>query len=610
MARRLWHSLTIWLAVLTALGLLQAAAQATSEASHWDGPTRVTPRAPHQVRALDCATPTGCTAVDESGQALRFDGKRWSAPTPAARDRGPLTSVSCPTSSMCAAVGGPRVARRNGKHWHLTASHLALDSVSCPSDSFCLAVTRAGRTLRFADERWRSGPRLRFSTPDRAIASEVSCASRRLCVVVDTAGVAHALRAGRWAGIGRVVAKGASPGRALDCGSTTFCMASSGQLASRWNGRRWTSERVTGGTPGFESSLSCSGSHFCMLVNDAGGSFTWNGTWHARATIGTVVGFGRAPALSCSGRRRCLTVFGESSSDPVWSYDDGWQHEPSYGPRQLDWPTVSCPTAGFCMSFDGRGHSHRLTSGHWRATPTPHGGSGPTAVSCISAAFCAAVLPSGDATLWDGTAWSPVTHLSDQNRWQVACASSAYCVATGGDYNFAGGNTTFVWSGSAWSPSAASARAVLSLSCPAARDCWASNLEGYVEHFDGTAWGAAHFLWSRDEAGALSLICPTRSFCAVADHLGNVAFRRDGHWGREHHVHRFGALSCAGPRSCTLAPLPQHPGKVSRWDGHTWVTGRGLPRGYQGTGEAFALSCPTASICSLLDPAGNAYRRS
>src|SRR5271168_2586277 len=74
----------------------------------------------------------------------------WSAPSAVDDTSGiSLTSVSCPTTTFCMAIGGGgSYLTYNGSHWSAPGTILAEDpvaSVSCVSSTFCAAVDYDGR---------------------------------------------------------------------------------------------------------------------------------------------------------------------------------------------------------------------------------------------------------------------------------------------------------------------------------------------------------------------------------------------------------------------------------------------------------------------------------
>src|SRR3954451_5324039 len=57
------------------------------------------------------------------------------------------TSVSCPSSTFCAAVGGPNASVYDGARWSTpvpVGDNVALQTVACPAPGICTAVGRGG----------------------------------------------------------------------------------------------------------------------------------------------------------------------------------------------------------------------------------------------------------------------------------------------------------------------------------------------------------------------------------------------------------------------------------------------------------------------------------
>jgi hypothetical protein len=128
--------------------------------SSWDGSRWSSPAplgASSAFSGVSCASASFCVAVDEGGQALRWNGSHWSTPLriePSARSAtslGPYpTAISCPTATLCVAVDdvGSVLELRSGA-WSRTStgsSHV-FSSVSCPEASFCAAADRRGQVL-------------------------------------------------------------------------------------------------------------------------------------------------------------------------------------------------------------------------------------------------------------------------------------------------------------------------------------------------------------------------------------------------------------------------------------------------------------------------------
>jgi hypothetical protein len=187
------------------------------------------PQGAHGPSRLSPSLAKLATVASACGFALAVAGPAQAAGTV---PNGILTSVSCSSATECVAVGsgfggapGTQLAlaeRWNGTSWTVQPTHSprgavssSLSGVSCPSSSMCVAVgsqtTSAGRTFVLA-ERWNGvswavqaipSPRERTNPS----LSGVSCASANTCLAV-----------GRYTN---------SDGQTVP-------------LAERWNGTSWT----------------------------------------------------------------------------------------------------------------------------------------------------------------------------------------------------------------------------------------------------------------------------------------------------------------------------------------------------------------------------------
>lgn len=240
------------------------------------------------VSALDgvsCASATSCTAVgsyfgptrsDGGTIAEHWDGKRWSMQkTPASTGlEGSLNAVSCPSLTFCIAVGSARnravVERWNGTKWSRArvpeppgTRYATLAGVDCVSTVVCVAV--GGFTIHPATskgifspptfapltglaERW-NGKAWRVQ---RILAVQglglagVSCASAHDCMAIEEEGTQTVrLRGTRWSTQSTTSPSGLS---GVSCPARRTCVAvgssSTGTLAERWNGDRWSLQQT------------------------------------------------------------------------------------------------------------------------------------------------------------------------------------------------------------------------------------------------------------------------------------------------------------------------------------------------------------------------------
>jgi hypothetical protein len=365
-------------------------------------------------------------ATATGGFALAVAGPAQAAGTV---PNGSLKSVSCPSATECIAVGsgfggdpGTQLAlaeRWNGTNWIVQPTHnprnavsSSLSGVSCPTASVCLAVgsltTSTGRTFVLA-ERWNGKswavqaiPNPRERT-DPSL-SAVSCASAKACMAV-----------GRYTN-------------------------SSGQtvpLAERWNGTSWALQSPSAPIGASLFGVSCTSANACTAVGygqPSGVAERWNGTtWVLQSTPGLGdMAAGGFDSVSCPSLTACTATgsvdlgggvpvqLAERWNSRIW----GVQATPNPG-AFVDLAGVSCPSRTDCsaVGFDFNFNTSTQesfamqwngTSWTLQATPSPPGASDTLlfGVSCTSANACTAVgTYTSDgrsrtlAQRWDGISW-------------------------------------------------------------------------------------------------------------------------------------------------------------------------------------------------------------
>ncbi|HEX8767576.1 MAG TPA: hypothetical protein VF714_04355, partial [Jatrophihabitans sp.] len=265
--------------------------------------------------------------------------------------QGILWSVSCPSTSFCMTADGSNTYTYDGSAWsapmqltHDPDPNVGPALVSCTSASFCLAVPRGrGGSSSWA---WDGATWTAHAVPTEAGFSDLSCVSPTFC-------------------LGTVADYYAGDNRAY-----TF------------NGSGWS-----GGVPvnshGWITGVSCATTSFCVIANEHGDVFVFNGT--------------------------------------TWSAASHLTDAEIYA--------VSCPSTTFCMAPDGRGVSHAYNGTAWSSQPLP--AMGVNAVSCSSSAFCAA--RNGEAVMtFDGTSWGPSSTLERlDTSWThgaISCPAAKTCV--------------------------------------------------------------------------------------------------------------------------------------------------------------------------------------
>lgn len=278
----------------------------------WGEPVHVDPR----LLAISCPSARFCAAVDDHGDAVTYNGSKWSSP--AHVDEYRLDGVSCVSSNFCVAVGSAAFIY-DGSQWSSGVDlGDGLGSVSCVATTYCVAVgtyshlvysfdgtswsktadlvggnghvdaVSCGSQTRCvaAGDRWAFvfdgttwvGTRLIPQRPRFVRLSSAACLPSSLCAVADDAGKVYTYDGSRWSGPTKVIPSRPRHGyNVMTCANTHLCvMVSLEGMASIYHGVRWSKpQRID---PPFEgvTSLACGPGTFCMAVNSAGYAIPYN----------------------------------------------------------------------------------------------------------------------------------------------------------------------------------------------------------------------------------------------------------------------------------------------------------------------------------------------
>jgi hypothetical protein len=523
---------------------------------------------------------------------------RPNAPRPAL-----LNAVTCVSPTSCVAVGDfdtatserTLVEHWNGSSWAVQDSRngtgavsSALASVSCPTATMCLAVGAADTEM--LAEKWNGSIWSAVTTPTPSgggSLAAVSCVSTTSCEAVGFVGdVPAALRwnGSTWSTQTLPGATGAAAMSALSCASATSCVAvgrtesSDGfdtvPLAYRWNGTTWARLSTPAPGDGF-SGVSCPTASQCTAVGTNGERTLveqWNGVkWSVQASPSpdadgdVLMGIDCASATACDavGNRETAQQFMqplvEHWNGTTWSVQSIAGPAPNSNTSELD--GVACVSAATCFAagtvdrrvlFDQDVLVERTTGGAWAIQSVPH----------------------------------PVGSAAD-DFLGVACPAATSCTAVGTSAAFGGVLSTLVdhWNGSAWAlqstPNPAGGGEFSGVACPSTASCFAvgsataaARATALVERWNGTAWSISS---SPTPAG------------------------RDA---------ELAGVACTSPTSC-IAVGDQRPHNDStesvyalRWNGTVWAAMTPLvPSG--GNPSTFkAVSCATATDCEVV---GYAY---
>jgi hypothetical protein len=257
------------------------------------------------LSAVSCPTAADCLAVDAHGDAVTWNGKRWSAAVPAIAGAVGLDALSCPTVGFCAAAGNS-LWTGYGTHWKKDGPPVDVGwlAVSCPSATFCAAANGDGYMSEYNGRAW-SAPVLIDSDVPGSIT--VSCASAARCVALDGYGALY-----EWNGATWTQAKDDPFDKyaSLGCAPDGFCMVLDGSVYTS-SGSSWSAV----GTQSDDTALghlSCESASFCMFLDAEGTADVYDGKGWRRfpaAVLPAPAGDrGYVPgALACS-QQACAAV--------------------------------------------------------------------------------------------------------------------------------------------------------------------------------------------------------------------------------------------------------------------------------------------------------------
>ena len=283
-------------------------------------------------------------------------------------------------------------------------------------------------------------------------------------------------------------------------------------------------------------SISCPSMWFCFAVDSEGHALTFitnNDTWSGPQKIDPagLASISCPPIINDAHPTFCVAV----GVLGIVTYIDGIWGAPAEQPVMLD--RVSCATSTFCVAVGEMGfHGDAMiySGGSWQPISIEKKSSRAelTSVSCVSAAFCAAVDTGGRAAIYSGGAWNSPTRI-DRYRGShlallsVSCAATTFCVAV----DEIGRALTF--DGTSWGRPVpmkiVRAGGPASISCPAPHICDVVYNDGELLALGGNAtsptWSDLGMLDSEGFAPSGStLSCPTITFCAAVDADGAYVY--------------------------------------------------------------------------------------
>lgn len=609
--------------------------------------------------AVATGLPAASAAPSASGAQPATTGWTQQASANQLAPTGDLTAVSCPTMSLCVAVGYgvnpsgidvPLAETDSSGTWSVVATPVPagslqaeLDGVSCTSATSCEAVgySEASTGQTALAELWNGTSWSIQATPANGKANDVqlqavSCATASSCVAV-----------------GDAYTKAAKKQHTV--------------VADVWNGTRWVSTKLSspGGYDNELLGVSCAAAGSCEAVGyqESGSSVygvlaeSWNGSaWAVQPTpkiAGQRNGTIEAAAVSCPAVGTCELVgsYQDKANDTVplaeglaggtWSLQHPIAPPADY---QSDLTAVSCTGVASCTAVGAQSDGYNTLAevwdgSAWSTTPTPDtsagGGDHLLGLSCTSGG-CTAVGDSAgtpaETTLAltepAGGPWSLSAPVNPQGALNqqldgVSCAAGS-CEAAGvvEEQVLAEGS-----SGGAWAlqsvPATSNGRG-LAVACPAAGACEAvGTANGTVSVAFAESGGSWTEQATADPAGAtqaelVAVSCPQVGSCVAVGQYVDASGHFDplveqlsgGTWTLGAaavpsgvNVAVFTGVSCTGLTSCTAVGFTgngsgQNSALVETLTASGWSV-TAAPAG-SGTAQLTAVSCPTATDCTAI----------
>jgi hypothetical protein len=403
--------------------------------------------------------------------------------------------------------------------------------------------------------------------PPRGNLTDVSCPSLGSCTEADQYGNAVAQTANGWGHALPLFDFDDKGVQHVSCPTTTFCVAAGIWGVAVEKSGSW-SPYVSLETNGLVQiiGLSCASSSFCLVADDYGQVFTWNGaTWSG-------------PAV----------------------------------PDPNGLTGISCPSAGVCFGVDETGAVAQLSSGSWHVTAhvvagAPNSDNGDQ-ISCPTTAFCEATS-SQDAATYSGGVWHASTPISFASSLpfdaHLSCASATLCMFA------ASGQQAVEWTttdGHTWTAHPSALLTVRGLDCLAG-SCLIVGSTAYddsyadsqTQTFTGSAWAAPVVSDPDDDGDLVGASCPTTTWCMANDH-GHYLIDKAGTWtwpaAFPAGISAGADLHCVSASYCTVDAGQA----VATWRGSSWTLGPKVTND-----DISQLSCPTTTFCMAVDQTGAVF---
>jgi hypothetical protein len=425
----------------------------------------------NNLAAVSCVSGTSCASVGDSGSAYGGGGSSWTAQTTGTSNA--LRAVACTshaaggaTNLQCWGVGAAGTIVYTGNQtyvyygaansWALqghSATSQDLTSVSCPSTTACVAVGWNGAAVStVTGSYWTS-----ISTGTTNPFTGLACPSTTLCWAVGLdVGSNHpyliklTYASYAWSATVTSVTWTAPQGffNGVSCASSTSCVAvGDGGIWAAYNGSSWTGSVPSPVGPNLNG-VTCLSSTNCVAVGDSGTVKSYNGTaWTAATTTGTANFLTGVACAGGSGPCAAVGALGtviqaSSPTSATWAV-------PSSVASARDLLGVSCPSSTSCMAVGegGTALSAGTYSGAWSAVTTGTGNAlgatTCTTTSCVSVGNPGSIVTSAPTGVTED-----IAALNTSNQVEISSTTGASATNTSWLTNTGGtlyGAPAMVW---------------------------------------------------------------------------------------------------------------------------------------------------------------------
>jgi hypothetical protein len=177
----------------------------------------------------------------------------------------------------------------------------------------------------------------------------------------------------------------------------------------------------------------------------------------------------------------------------------------------------------------------------------------------------------------------------------VSCATVTFCLAAGVATKDGTPDdlATWTYNGTAWSAPSSTSYPAVSMSCPSPTFCAAVDRGGRVFLSDG----ASSSTTTLGGGGLNSVSCPTPTFCVAVDENGRAIAYNGRTWSTPSPIDNLGVLSSVSCVSSTFCAAVDESGNVMIYNGVSWSA----PADIDGASALSAVSCASTSFCVAVD---------